>query len=248
MAAAYVQTNGRGTESALAGTAKDVFSEHGWVDKCNIQMPKLIGKQLHILVNQTYILMLGIGGFAGNLRGAYRRDAFLINPLADVRGPLRGVMRRFCTDSMAGCVTTLIEGLHRASLMHIHKMGKWSEVVLYPTEMAQLFKSTMGPEVDSVPVDAAGLKVWESTQSQRFQRNIIKAQWAVAQIVRRDMAESLVKWFDHELYCILADFLGFRACSLEKARKKDDPDRHTVDVLGTAGCEQVCSGEPYGRL
>ncbi len=84
--------------------------------------------------------------------------------------------------------------------MHINKIGKWSEVVLYPTleeqwqrEMAPLFKSTMGPEVDAVPVNAAGLKVWESTQSQRFQRNIIRTQWAVAQIVRRDMVESLVK-------------------------------------------------------
>jgi hypothetical protein len=97
--------------------------------------------------------------------------------------------------------------------------------------MAPHFKSKMGPEVDAVPVDAVGLQVWESTQSQRFQRNMIKAQWAVAQIVRHDMVESIVKWFDHELYCIL----GFLACSLEtrtvKARKKDDPNRKIVDVL-----------------
>jgi hypothetical protein len=168
------------------------------------------------------------------LRGAHMRNAFLINPLADVRG----VMGRFCTDSMAECVTTLLEGLRRASLMHINKLGKWSEIVLYPTleqqwqlEMAPHFKCKMGPEVDAVPVDAAGLKSWESTQSQRFQRNMIKAQWAVAQIVRHDMVESIVKWFDHELYCIL----GFLACSLEtrtvKARKKDDPNRKIVDVL-----------------
>jgi len=122
--------------------------------------------------------------------------------------------------------------------MHINKLGKWSEIVLYPTleqqwqlEMAPHFKGQMGPEVDAAPVDAAGRKVWESTQSQRFQRNMIKAQWAVAQIVRHEMVESIVKWFDHELYCIL----GFLACSLEtrtvKARKKDDPDRKIVDVL-----------------
>ena len=82
----------------------------------------------------------------------------------------------------------------------------------------------MGPEVDDVPVDASGLKVWENTQSQRFQRNMIKAQWAVAQIVSHDMVESIVKWFDNELYCIL----GFLACSLEtsivKARKIDDTE------------------------
>jgi hypothetical protein len=107
------------------------------------------------------------------LRGAHMRNAFLINPLADVRG----VMGRFCTDSMAGCVTTLLEGLRRASLMHINKLGKWSEIVLYPTleqewlrEMAPHFKSKMGPEIDAVPVDAAGLKVWETTQSQRAAR------------------------------------------------------------------------------
>jgi len=63
MAAAYVHTHGRGREVAIADTAKDVFNAHGWVDKCNIQTPKPIGKQLHILVNQTDILMLGIGGF-----------------------------------------------------------------------------------------------------------------------------------------------------------------------------------------
>ena len=345
MAAAYVHTHGQGTEAALADTAKDVFNVHGWVDKCNTRTPKPIGKQLHLLLNQTDILMLGIGGFVEQimigpmmnamshnlessstsvcgidsffrkllhfvkghlfvgkfnlfdsftgsdtaadfatkkgrllafksyayegrkggrlellekrriglaedasppamvrlahrgvetLRGAHMRNAFLINPLADVRG----VMGRFCSDSMAGCVTTLLEGLRRASLVSINKLGKWSEIVLYPTleqqwqrEMAPHFKKQMGPEVDVVPVDAAGLKAWESTQSQRFQRNMIKAQWAVAQIVRHDMVESIVKWFDHELYCIL----GFLACSLEtrtvKARKTDDPNRKIVDVL-----------------
>ncbi len=122
--------------------------------------------------------------------------------------------------------------------MHINKVGKWSEMVLYPMlkkqwllEMAQHFKSKMDPEVNAVPVDAAGLKVWESTQSRRFQRNMIKVQWAVAQIVRHTMVESIVKWFDHKLYCIL----GFLACSLEtrtvKARKKDDPNSKIVDVL-----------------
>jgi hypothetical protein len=76
------------------------------------------------------------------------RNVFMINPWADVQG----VMGRFCTDSMAGCVTTLLEGLRRASLMHINKLGKWSEIDLYPTleqqwqrEMAPHFKSEMGP-------------------------------------------------------------------------------------------------------
>jgi hypothetical protein len=347
MAAAHVHAHGRGREAAIADTAKDVFNEHGWVDQRNIQTPKPIGKQLHLLLNQTDILMLEIGGFVEQimvgpmmnamshnlessstsvcginsffrkllclvkehmfvgkfnlfdsftgsdaaadfaqkngqllrfkaysyvgsrggkmhllekrrkgllegvappspatvrlahrgvetLRGAHMRNAFLINPLADVRG----VMGRFCTDSIAGCVTTLLEGLRRASMMHTNKLGKWSEIVLYPTleqqwqqEMHPHFKSAMGPEVDAVPVDAAGLKVWERTQSQRFQRNMIKAQWAVAQIVRHDMVGSIVKWFDHELYCIL----GFLACSLEtrtvKARKKDDPNHKIMDVL-----------------
>ncbi len=71
------------------------------------------------------------------------QNVFLINPLADVQGK----MGRFCTDSTAGCVTTLLEGLRRASLMHINKLGKWSEIDLYSTleqqwqrEMAQHFK------------------------------------------------------------------------------------------------------------
>jgi hypothetical protein len=64
-----------------------------------------------------------------------------------------------------------------------------------------------------------------------LQRNMtrIKAQWAVAQIVRHeshDMVESIVKWLDHELYCIL----GFLACSLGthtvKRRKTDGPCGH----------------------
>jgi hypothetical protein len=83
------------------------------------------------------------------LRGAHMRNAFLINPCADVRG----VMGRFCTDSIAGCVTTLLEGLRRALMMHTNKLGKWSEIVLYPTleqqwqqEMHPHFKSAMGPE------------------------------------------------------------------------------------------------------
>ncbi len=65
MAAAYVHTHGRGREVAIlvADTAKDVFNVHGWVDKCNVQTPKPIGNQLHLLVDQTDILMLGIGGF-----------------------------------------------------------------------------------------------------------------------------------------------------------------------------------------
>ena len=77
------------------------------------------------------------------------RNAFLINPLANVRG----VMGRFCSDSMAGCVTTLLEGLRRASLMDINKLGKWCEIVLYPTleqqwqqERVPHFKTIMGPE------------------------------------------------------------------------------------------------------
>ena len=89
----------------------------------------------------------------------------------------------------------------------------------------------MGPEVDALPVDDVGLKEWSITQSQRFQRNMIKSQWAVAQIIGHDMEEAIKKWFDNELYCIL----GFLACSLEtrtvKARKKDDPNRKIVDVL-----------------
>jgi hypothetical protein len=138
--------------------------------------------------------------------------------------------------------------------MHINKLGKWSEIVLYPTleqqwqlEMAPHFKCKMGPEVDAVPVDAAGLKLWESTQGQRFQRSMIKAQWAVAQIVRHDMVESIVKWFDHELCCIL----GFLACSLEtrtvKARKKDDPNRQIRFCLKALRRAQVTAGSHSSR-
>jgi hypothetical protein len=63
MAASYVQTQGKGTEAALTDTATGVFNEHGWVDKRMVKMPKTIGKQLHLLVNPTDILMLGVGGF-----------------------------------------------------------------------------------------------------------------------------------------------------------------------------------------
>ena len=184
-------------------------------------------------VRPPALVRLAHRGFE-SLRGAHMENAFIINPSADVRE----VMGRFCSDSMVGCVTTLLEGLRRASLMGIDKPGKWTEILLYPTlekqwgeEMAPHFKGKMGPEVDAVPVDAAGQKVWEATQSQRFQRNMIKAQWAVAQIIRHDMVEAIVKWFDNELYCIL----GFIACSLEtrtvKARKEDDAARKVVDVL-----------------
>jgi hypothetical protein len=108
-------------------------------------------------------------------------------------------------------------------------------------EMAPHFKCKMGAEVDAVPVDAVGLKVWDSTQSQRFQRNMIKAQWAVAQIVRHYMVESIVKWFDHELYCIL----GLLGCSLETRTAKA---RTRITNRGCAGCEQVCSSEHRGGL
>jgi hypothetical protein len=33
MAAAYAHTHGRGSEAAIADTAKDVFNAHGWVNK-----------------------------------------------------------------------------------------------------------------------------------------------------------------------------------------------------------------------
>ncbi len=65
--------------------------------------------------------------------------------------------------------------------MGINKLSKWTEIVLYPTleqqwhlEMAPHFKNKLGPEVDAVPVNAAGLKEWGRTQGQRFQRNIIR--------------------------------------------------------------------------
>ena len=342
LAAALIQTQGQGRELALADTAKDVFNEHGWVEKQLVRSPKPTGRLLHLLLNQTDVLMLSIGCFVEqimigpmmnamshnlessstsvcgidsffrkllhfakgrlfvgklnlfdsytgsstaadfakdhgqllkfksysykgsklilleerrkglvegvplpavvrlahrgveSLRGAHMRNAFLINPLADVRE----AMGRFCTESMTECVTTLLCGLRRASLMHINRFGKWNEIVLYPTlekqwqqEMAPHFPKEMGPEIDAVPVDVAGRKVWELTQGQRFQRNMIKSQWAVAQIIRNDMVEAIEKWFDNELYCIL----GFIGCSIEtrtvKARKTDDPARTIVDVL-----------------
>ena len=343
LAASYIVIHGEGREDALADAAKDVFDVHGWVDGGKTRVPKPVGKQLHMSVNQTDMLMLSIGGFAEQimvgpmmnamshnlessstsvcgidsffrkllsfliehlfvgkfnmfdsytgsdtafelatktgralisysykgmkggrlglleqrrqglvdgvqtpamvrlahrgtetLRGAHKRKPFLINPSANVQR----VMGRFCSDSMKGCVTTLLEGLRRASLMNINKKGKWSEMILYPTlerqwrqEMAPHFKGQMGPEVDAEPVDAERIKEWEKTQSQRFQRNMIKAQWAVAQIIRHDMVEAIVKWFDNELYCIL----GFLSCSLGtrtvKARRADDHARQIVDVL-----------------
>ena len=149
-----------------------------------------------------------------SLRGAHMQKQFLINPLANIRE----VMGKFCTESMEKCVTNLLAGLRRASLMGINRTGKWCELTLYPTleqkwqqEEAPHFKNKMGPEVDALPVDDVGLKEWSITQSQRFQRNMIKSQWAVAQIIGHDMEEAIKKWFDNELYGIL----GFLACSLE---------------------------------
>jgi hypothetical protein len=85
------------------------------------------------------------------LWGTHMQNSFLINPLADVQS----TMVRVCSDSMKGCVTTLLEGLRRASLMSINGFGKWSKIVLYPTleqqwqqEMASHFKNKMSPEVD----------------------------------------------------------------------------------------------------
>ena len=64
-----------------------------------------------------------------SLREAHMQNAFIINPLTNVQA----VMGRFCSDSMDGCVTTLLEGLHRASLMGTNIFRKWTEIVLYPT-------------------------------------------------------------------------------------------------------------------
>jgi hypothetical protein len=63
LAAALIQTQGQGRESALADTAKDVFNEHGWVEKQLVRSPKPTGRLLHLLLNQTDVLMLSIGCF-----------------------------------------------------------------------------------------------------------------------------------------------------------------------------------------
>ena len=53
-------------------------------------------------------------------------------------------MGRFCSDSMAGCVTTLLEGVCRACLIGINKSGKWTEIALYPT-LEQKWQTEMAP-------------------------------------------------------------------------------------------------------
>lgn len=63
LAAALIQTQGQGRELALADTAKDVFNEHGWVEKQLVRSPKPTGRLLHLLLNQTDVLMLSIGCF-----------------------------------------------------------------------------------------------------------------------------------------------------------------------------------------
>jgi hypothetical protein len=159
-----------------------------------------------------------------SLRQAHKCP-FLINPKADVEG----VFGRFCSRNMVKCVTTLLAGLRRAAMFGIDRPGPWEELKLYPTleqkwekEVAPSLKNDhMGPEVDCVPSDRDALAAWEVTQRQRFVRNMMKAQWAFAQIVA-DMTGAILKWFDRELFCPL----GFIACAIQtrtvRARKETD--------------------------
>ncbi len=102
-----------------------------------------------------------------SLRQAHKRP-FLINPKADVQG----VFGRFCSRSMAKCVTTLLAGLRRAAMSGIDRPGPWTELRLYPTleqkwkkEVAPSLKNDhMGPAVNCVPSDGDGLAAWEKTQ------------------------------------------------------------------------------------
>jgi hypothetical protein len=112
-------------------------------------------------------------------------------------------------------VHALLAGLSRASLVGLDWIGLWRPLTLYPTleqqwriQVVPHLKGDIGPEVTRVPVESGEVKVWEATQRQRFSRNMMKAQWAVTQIVK-DMNGAILKWFDNELLCPL----GFIACA-----------------------------------
>ena len=171
---------------------------------------------------QFVIVKLAHRGVA-SLRGAHKR-AFLINPNANVRG----AFGRFCTDSMVGCVHALLAGLRRASLVGVDRLGPWMPLTLYPTleqqwhaEVVPYLVGNVGRDVARVPVDQGELKAWEETQRQRFCRNMMKAQWALTQVVN-DVRAAILQWFDNELFCPL----GFIACSFRtrtvKARKEEN--------------------------
>jgi hypothetical protein len=122
---------------------------------------------------------LALRGVA-SLREAHKRP-FLINPNADVQG----VFGRFCSDSMLGCVHTLLAGLRRASLIGVDRLGPRRLLTLHPTleqqwhtEMVPYLQGGMGPEFTHVPVSPKELKAWQVTLRQRFCHNMMKAQWA----------------------------------------------------------------------
>jgi hypothetical protein len=166
-----------------------------------------------------------------SLRQTYKKQ-FLINPKADVKG----VLGPFCSRSMLKCVPTLLEGLRRASLFAVDRPGPWTELGLYPTlelkwksEVApSLNYGVFGPGADCVSSDSEGEKKWKLTQQRRYERNMMKAQWACTQIVA-DMIEAILKWFDRELFCPL----GFIACAIQTrtVRARREEDGLIVDVL-----------------
>ncbi len=63
LAAALIYTQGQRRESVLSDTAKDVFDKHGCIEKQLVRSLKPTGRQLHLFLNQTDVLMISIGGF-----------------------------------------------------------------------------------------------------------------------------------------------------------------------------------------
>jgi hypothetical protein len=152
------------------------------------------------------VVKLAHRGWAG-LRAAYK-TAWLINPRAGKR-----IKERFgphCTDDMIDAVDRLLSTMRRVAAME----GSGSEMMLYPTlEMEYQAAMTLTQRGETRTRELLRLSENSSDVAKSkalFASNMRKMQFAVIQVVQRDIVGAIVDWHDHELYSLF----GFLGCTL----------------------------------